>query len=371
MTNTFNQIVSVSYNALIEQAVNNGRIPIGYTCSYIPEVMLSVGDLFPFRMRAPGVNGTEIADIYLSNMTCQYTRSILELALDDQYEFLGGWVLAASCNHMHRLYDNLVHLIKPDFIHILDVPHKTGDAALTWYVNELCQLKNKLEEQFGVDLSDHALNKAIGRHNDFQSLIKSIGKLRIQPNPPLSGADYHALVTAAAAVPKDLIYDKIVQYRDSLQDCDGVNDSRARLMILGGQMDDPEFIRCIESTGGLVVADKMCTGPLTDFDIIQTENEPLYDIAAHYLRKPSCPRMMEEFRPRMEEILETARKHRVDGIIIQFLKFCDIWGIESRILVAQIKKSGIPVLCLDREYSMTGEGQLKTRVQAFLESMGK
>jgi len=81
---SFEKFLQAPFNALVEQAVQAGRIPIGYTCSYIPDAMLSTGNLFPFRLRAPGVNGTEIADIYLSNMVCSYPRSILELAMDDK-----------------------------------------------------------------------------------------------------------------------------------------------------------------------------------------------------------------------------------------------------------------------------------------------
>ena len=136
MGNYFKDIISSVYNEQVEKALNEGRIPLAYTCSYIPNVMLSAGNLFPFRLRAQEVVGTEIADIYLSNMGCTYLRSLFEMTLDDRYHFIGGWILAASCNQMHRLYDNLVHLVKPDFIHILDVPHKTGDAAVKWYTDE-------------------------------------------------------------------------------------------------------------------------------------------------------------------------------------------------------------------------------------------
>ena len=182
---------------------------------------------------------------------------------------------------------------------------------------------------------------------------------------------YPGLANSTSPAEYKQFIERLREYRDSLQDRDGINDYRARLMIVGGQMDDPEFIRCIESTGALVVADRMCTGSLIGSDIIHTDNEPLYDIAAHYLRKTSCPRMMEDFRHRVATIVETAREYNVDGVIIHHIKFCDIWGIEGRVLSSRLRKFNIPVLCLDREYVMAGEGQMRTRVQAFLESMGK
>ena len=96
------EIMGEPENDQLEKAMANGRIPIGYTCSYVPRVILSVDGLVPVRMRAPGIAGTEIADIYLSKVTCSYARSLLEFAMDDRYAFLGGWVFAASCDHLRR-----------------------------------------------------------------------------------------------------------------------------------------------------------------------------------------------------------------------------------------------------------------------------
>jgi benzoyl-CoA reductase subunit C len=80
---------------------------------------------------------------------------------------------------------------------------------------------------------------------------------------------------------------------------------------------------------------------------------------------------MESFPLRLQTILDTVREYRVDGVVLEILKFCDLWGVDSVPLVSALRKEGIPVLKLEREYRLVGEGQLRTRVQAFLESMGK
>ncbi len=72
-------------NHLIERAMNEGMIPVGYACSMVPEALISAGKLFPVRMRAPGSEGTEMADLYFSSVICTYARSILEFALDGSY----------------------------------------------------------------------------------------------------------------------------------------------------------------------------------------------------------------------------------------------------------------------------------------------
>jgi len=124
----FQDLLETPLNYLVEQAVTDGRIPIGYSCSFVPEAFLMADKLFPVRLHAPGVAGTEIADIYLSSFICTYTRSLLEFAVDDRFDLLQGWVFVPSCVHMQRLYDILEYLKKPAFSHILDVPRKVTTA---------------------------------------------------------------------------------------------------------------------------------------------------------------------------------------------------------------------------------------------------
>ena len=370
-TTPFDQFLEDPANPLVQQAIDEGDIPIGYTCSYVPSVLLSVPPLFPVRMRAPGVGGTELADIYLSKLTCSYTRSLLEFAMDFRYDFLGGWVHTASCDHLRRLHDNLTYLMAPDFSHIIDVPHRTENEGLAWYMEELKQLIEHLASHFNITITDEALVRAIEEHNDFVSLLASIADLRKQKHPPLSGTDFHKLLIASFSSPRKLIKKIVESYRDSLKDRQEPGSFRARLMIVGGQLDDPRYIETIESTGALVVADRFCTGSIPGLDPIRLGDDALLSIAEHTLLAPSCPRMMEDFDKRVKQILDSAEAYQVDGIILEFIKFCDTWGVESASLAPALRDAGYRVLSLEREYSGTGLGQIQTRVQAFLESMGK
>lgn len=367
----FSGILTEPLNGLIEEARAGGRVPIGYTCSYVPEPLLSVGRLFPVRMRAPGVTGTETADIYLSSVICSYTRSLLEYAMEDRYDFLGGWVFTSSCDHLRRLYDNLDYLKKPAFNHIIDVPHKMGSSAIDWYVEELRLLAVALSEHFSVDTGPDALADAIAKRNAFLLLLKSIGDLRKREKPGISGTDFHRLLMACQVVPLDSIEAQVREYKDSLMRGEGLSGYRARLLVAGGEIDDPGFIQTIESQGGLVVADRFCTGSLPGLEPVAGGGEPLRSLAENVFAKTSCPRMMESFADRVDYIKYIIDEYRVDGAIIELVKFCDIWGVESSPLQSALREAGIPVLKIDREYRQSGEGQLRTRVQAFLESMGR
>lgn len=347
------------------------QIVLGYTCSYVPRVILSVPGLLPVRMRAPGVAGTEIADIYLSSVTCGYTRSLLENVLDGYYDAIDGWVFASGCDHGRRLLDNLDYLRKPEFLHMVDVPHRVGAAALAWYRGALETLCQRLSETFGVDTGETALGEAVHRENQFLAKMQTIADLRKRLHPPISGTEFHRIMLASLTCSRDWL-EPLLDLAISLPaDRPGTENCRARLMLVGSNLDDTALIQLIESAGGLVVADRFCTGSIPALMPIPEDLPPVEAIARHTLAHTFCPRMMEGFSERLDVLQRIQTEYKVDGIIVTHLKFCDLWGIESSLLTNAFREAGVPVLRLERDYRLNNEGQLRTRIQAFLESMGR
>ncbi|MBU3917735.1 2-hydroxyacyl-CoA dehydratase family protein [bacterium] len=369
--NIFQELLESPQNRLVEQAVTDGRIPIGYSCSFVPEPFLMADKLVPVRLRAAGINGTETADYYLSNFICSYTRSLLEFALDDRFDLIKGWVFVPSCAHMQRFIDNLAYYNKPDFSHVLDVPRKVNKDTIAWQAEELQMLADKLSSRFGVDMSDESLMKAISEWNHFTAIIRAIGELRKSSTPLITGTEFHELLMASLVSPKDLILPTIIDFQKELEQRDAPKKFRARLMVMGTHLQDPEFIRLIEGQGGLVVADLFCTGSIPGFEAVEMNGNPINSLAEYSFKKTICPRMMENFDLRVKTVIDTVKEYKVDGVVIEIIKFCDLWGMDSVPMVDALRDEGIPVLKLEREYSLGGEGQLRTRVQAFIESMGK
>ena len=365
-------IIDNAQNGLVGEAMDAGRIPIGYTCSFVPEVLLSADKLFPLRLRAPGIGGTQLADIYLPPIICSYCKSLLEYGMNGNYDFLGGWVLNFSCQHMNRLSDVVKNVVKPPFVHVLDALHTCTEHTIAWMVDELRELREKLSDHFDVTINDDALVAAIADHNQFVSVMQKIGELRKLEHPPLTGTEFQKIMTASLAAPKDLLLGRLVnEYLDSLQTRQGVKGYRARLMVLGGAMDDPRYMEIIEEMGGLVVGDHFCTGSVPGLNPISDGAlDPLERIARHTMAKP-CPRMLDPIDARLGRVKQTIEEHQVDGVIIEQLKFCDSMTYYGMAMAEYLREAGIPVLRLDREYRLSGEGQLRTRVQAFIESMGK
>jgi benzoyl-CoA reductase/2-hydroxyglutaryl-CoA dehydratase subunit BcrC/BadD/HgdB len=370
MPTQMNIAFNFSTNQLLETAINNNDIPIGYACNYAPRFLLNVGKLFPYRINANRLSGgTELADIYLSQVNCSYTRSVLEIAMDDQLEFIRGWIFAAGCDHLRRLYDNLQYIIAPDFCYILDVPHKSGHDAISWFSQELNALSAAISKHFQIDINKMNLAQSISDHNSLMESLQLIANHRKNDSLPFSGAEFHRLMHATWTLPIQSMKPIIENIKNQLPNRPCPIQYNARVLIVSSVIDQYEWIEAIENNGALVVADRFCTGAIPQLEICSQTDDPFYNMAAHLLQTNVCPRMMDTYERRLELIDQTIQDYQIDGVIIAPIKFCDIWGVETTQLISFLKKRGIPVLRLERDYSFSVEGQISTRVQAFIEQI--
>ncbi len=366
----FREIVEDPTHSLVREARAAGRRAVGYTCSFVPEPLLSVRGLFAHRLRAPGSFCTPMADTYLSSVLCSYPRSLLERALDLGFSHVDGWVFVASCDHVRRLYDNLVYLQEPAFHCFLDLPHKHDDHAIAWYTDELRHLAQRLSQHFDVPMDDAAIRESIRLHNEHLGRVRALDESRAADPPGITGADFHRVLIASSTVPKDSLVSALQRM---LQGGSGPSPSkpRARVMVLGSALDDPAYLSVIESVGAAVVADRFCFGGMPGLEDVVSEDDPIRGMAAQVLRTAQCPRMMGGVDERMGYLLDKVRERRVDGVLLSTMKFCDLWGVEGSLMAAALREAGVAVLRLEREVALGGEGQLRTRVQAFLEALGR
>jgi len=131
-------------------------------------------------------------------------------------------------------------------------------------------------------------------------------------------------------------------------------------------------VRILEEQGGLVVTDSLCYGSrLMWVAVDESEEDPIRALARYHLQeRPSCPRMYGNQPERIAFTRRMAEEFNVDGIIGERLQFCDNWLVEHYMTKCDLKEhGGFPFLELDREYVLSGKGQIRTRVQAFLETL--
>lgn len=143
---------------------------------------------------------------------------------------------------------------------------------------------------------------------------------------------------------------------------------------MGSEIDDIDMVKLVEESGALVVADRFCFGSLPGRKEISLDDneDALTGICRHYMMESMCPRQMNmsKVRLRKEYINQIARDYHADGIIIEQVKFCDPWAYERMTSTYALREDyHYPVLSIDRPYAVGVSGQLRTRVQAFVESI--
>jgi benzoyl-CoA reductase subunit C len=369
----FSEATETLLNPALQSWKEQGKKIVGYFCSTVPEELIAAAGLAPFRMRATGSTSTEESDAYYSSINCSFPRHCFNLALIGEFKFLDGIICVNSCDHVRRIYDNWKRFVPIDFIEIMSLPGKTGPDQVEWYRDEISMLKEKIEKQFGVEISNDTLWKTIKLHNETRRLQKQLYELRKQEKPPITGAETLAVMVASTAMPKEQYNEMLRELLDELSGTEGPGGYRARLMIVGGILDDPAYVKVIEDQGGLVVTDSNCFGTRNMWtEVDESLNDPCEALAKWYLvDRPSCPRMYGEHDNRAKFVIDMCREFNCDGIVGERLMFCDAWLVEHYMLGQDLKAEGIPLLKLDREYLTSGIGQLRTRIQAFLETMGR
>ena len=377
----FEDLLQQTYNELARKGKEDGNRALGYTCFYMPEVLLDLKGCFGVRLRAPRSTSPDMATYYMSNRTCPYGRCLMERALEGGFNFLDAQMATETCTVTCRFQEHLemMDIIKnPDFfVSFTDVPFKKNLNSVEHYEEQLrAHVLEPLAEHFGIDVSDEALIAAIKEHNEMCALIREIGSYRKLDNPTITGTEFSIIQLVTQVCPKYLIMDQLREIAEQLKtrEPDPVPQYRCKVVLAGSEEDDPDFINLIETCGALVVADRYCYGSLPgreDIEIKEGET-PLRAIARHYLDYSQCPRFMEQhtMRERKKYLADLVKEYKADGIIISQMKFCEYWSYERTIDTLILPRDyGIPVCSIEKEYVNNAVGQLRTRFQAFVESI--
>ena len=381
----FENLLQDANNELVKKACEDGKLALAYDCSYIPEPLLDVEGCFGVRLRAPGCTNPDLATYYMTNRSCSYSKSILERAFEGGYNFISALIGQECCTTMNRMeqYFDYCKLIPNDKFHFacIDMPIKKGEWYAGYFRRQLEQkIINPLTEIYGIDFSEEKLRKAIEQHNELCRIITEIGDMRKADNPVITGYEFHIIQLVSLTCPKYLIIDKLKETLEELKTRkpDANPWFRTKVMLVGSEIDNPELTKLIEMCGAMVVADRYCFGSLPGREPIEVKEgqDALDALAEYYLMQNQCPRSMgaDVMVDRRMYMFNKAKEYRADGIILENMKFCEYWGYERAIAAKWLAEGlnlpeAIPTCQIETDYANAAVGQLKTRFQAFVESL--
>ncbi|MBQ7473973.1 MAG: 2-hydroxyacyl-CoA dehydratase [Oscillospiraceae bacterium] len=379
----FEDLLQQANNALVTRAKEDGKVCVAYTCENVPEPLLNLDRAVSIRLSAPNTGSIDIATYYMTNLLCEPSRALLERAIEGGFNFADCVITPDGCTMMNRCVENM-ELLKtmgkgnPNFFHeYMEIAFKNTEEDVDLAVLQCTNhVLTPLREKYGIDTSDAAIRKAVEEHNRVCRVIRAISEFRKEERPRITGYEFHVLCLATYVCPKYLIIDKLEETLEELKTREPDDKHwRARVLVVGSETDDSGFIKLIEEQGAFVCCDRFCFGSYPGRVPIELsdDEDALRQVCRHYIRNCHCPRMMsmDKVYGRKKYVADLAKEYRADGVIYNQVKFCDPWAYERTLGSSMLHKDyGFPVLSIDRPYNVSSSvGQLRTRVQAFVESI--
>ena len=346
---------------------------VGTLCSYTPEEIIVAAGAHPFRLLGSGER-VRLADAHLQSYCCSLARGVLEDALAGRLEFLDGVVFTHTCDTMQRLSDIWrINISGPFHLDVI-LPVKLDTQSARIYFREVMQtFREGLGAKLGVAITDSDLQGAIRTVNRIRRAFVRLYEL-VDAHPGIiKGDEVYLLVRAAMIMEKsrliDLLEETVAELSAGKKETSAaVGHSAKRIFLEGGICSHPDIYRIIEEAGGKVIGDNLCTGFRYFNGLVDEENpDPVAAIADRYIDRMICPAKHSDITDRGERLVEMVLKRRTQGVIFFFLKFCDPHAFDYPYLRKALEEAGIPSLVVEVEDQLQAEGQLRTRLEAFIE----
>ncbi len=368
MFDKFQEIYENRHQYALKWKERKGGKVLGYFCTYMPEEILYAASILPFRLLDIHAN-QDVSEPHLFNMFCPHCRDVLAQGLEGKYDYLDGIACANSCMHMLQAFESWAINVNPVYFRV-DVPQSTQNPHCRHFLKvELECFKEDIERWIGKTISQEDLERAIEISNENRRLMRQIYELRKRDDPPLTGLEAMYMVVSSQLSDKAehnlLLKEALEELKDRRLD----RETGSRLMLLGSENDDSEFIKMIEwmlVLPATVVIDDHCTGSRYFWNEVLPEGDRLDALASRYIDRPPCPAKDWPERRRFSHILGLAKDWAVDGVIVIQQKFCDPHEMDIPALMNYLEENKMPSYFLELDVTVP-VGQLQTRVEAVIE----
>ena len=355
-----------------------GKKIFGYFCCYPPLELMTALDIVPFRILGDMDESITVGDGYLPTVMCIFYRSCFDLGMKGRYDFMDGFIGAHACDGAERTALIWKNYIKSPCNFHLDIPHTSHEAAITFFKEQILHLQRKLEGFTGSKTSTERLKEAIALHNRQRALVRELYELR-KPDPPMiTGSEALQVLVAVMSAPVQegnaLLEEVILEVR---QREDFPQRKPGRLMVWGSLIDNTAFTQVIESAGLHIVMEDTAIGIRPFWHDIEATEDPITGVAEHYLKEVKCPRTFvetgssyrDDLKNRFNYLKEFAEHWNVNGVFANIIRNCDIHGYEVPAVRDYLEALGLPVLIIEQDYSTAALEPLRTRFQAFAETI--
>jgi benzoyl-CoA reductase/2-hydroxyglutaryl-CoA dehydratase subunit BcrC/BadD/HgdB len=279
-------------------------------------------------------------------------------------------VVAHTCDGARRTRDVLDAHGKNTELFFLDLPKRDNQDVVAYFASRLAEMVRFFENRSGRRISAEGLEKAIALYEKNRSLLENIYSLRERYPEAMGAAHTAQLLDFNVSGPVTEANEMLLREADRMEregptTGDG---GKKRVFVTGNLIDFSSYLAEIEEAGGLVAGDDFCFGGRYHPGRIDRDTEPLAALAKRYLSRVPCGRM-ERYTERFDRLIETVVRAGARGVIYLGLKFCDNFLTDYPLLKKKLDQENIPSLFIESEFFPAGTGQLRTRLEAFIEML--
>jgi benzoyl-CoA reductase/2-hydroxyglutaryl-CoA dehydratase subunit BcrC/BadD/HgdB len=362
-----------------------GKKVIGYSCIFAPIELILAADAIPVRVGSGWYDTAKLGDRIMPVEICPVIRSTVGakmVSLSPYLELSDAIVMPLTCDGRTKLSEMLSDF-KP--IWRMNPPRVKDDPhTLDMWKEEIMVIKENIEKLTGNKITRQKLREAIETMQQATKAFRRLQELR-KGDPVINGRD-------AMLVNQTSLWDDIKRWTKKVNElCDELEKrleqkeyssypDTARVMLTGTPMlwpDSWKVPNLIEESSpqGIVVVDEQCSGDRILYDPVGVDEWTMSDmltaVGERYLMACTCPCFTSEHgnEDRINWIIDRIKEYKVDGVIYYVVRGCILYAMEYARIKRVLDKMNIPVYYLDTEYTREDVGQMKTRVEAFLEML--
>lgn len=345
---------------------------VGYLCTYTPVELLSAAGIASIRLAKCGTpDVVSQGEMITKSVFCDVTKSVLGYFMnhDPLYEAIDEVAIFYTCDSMRSTADAIDNYYKPVKGYV--VPRgNSKESVREMFRKQILFFKNDMETLSGNKITDEIIREKIVLYQTIKRTIRKISELRKQEFPPLSGSDFLTITRAYRTLPAEEQLPVLEDLYKKLKNVKSAGTPPVRIMLVGGMISDGDrvIMDLLEKELNVsVVIEDHCTG----FSQFARENKTSLDdpwqyLADEYLDQAPCARQY-PITERVDFAANLAKEYKVDGVIFTYIKFCPCYGMTKKLFIDKFEEMGIPLLEQENSYMANDAGQIKTRLEAFIE----
>lgn len=343
-----------------------GARVVGYRCLFVPEEVIWAAGMLPYPLYGTPEPIT-VADSYFQSCTCELVRNLFDLALKHRLDFLDALALSNTCDVSRRLYDNWNAYVKQVPVYLINNPQNLrNESNRDFFLSELVAFRQRMEELSGRRVTDDGLHEAIALYNTTRSLLADLYETRKGDTPGITGDEALDVCMASILMPKTEVNPLLRALLDEVRQRQMPDAFGPRILVTGSMIDHPALIRMIEEEGGQVVTEDLCTTSRYFRDLVEPDGDPMEALYRALDKRVFCA-CTHPLEARLDRLVELVDAYHVDAVINFNLKYCNPFLYDAPILQSVLDARSVPLHVLEIGHDMSGHGQLRTRIQAFIE----